>query len=199
MFDYESCHYRTLGVAKDASQEEIKAAFRKLSKETHPDVAGSQADTDRFKRISNAASVLTNAKERKAYDNRHLSSAFRPSGFGHDNFHRTTRPHSYNDKPGGQVPKGFTRVLLTMFRPRNMVLGPMALFATVSAIQYALGIDNNDSKNKLRQQHDAEQVQAWRNPSSGQWETPAPWDPIYQQVKPTLEFVPRDQVQTRHR
>lgn len=195
--DYESCHYRTLGVAKDATQEEIKAAFRKLSKETHPDVAGRQADTDRFKRISNAASVLTNAKERKAYDNQHLSTAFRPSGFGHDNFHRRARPH-HHDKPGGQAPKGFTHVLLTMFRPKNMILGPIAVFATVSAIQYALGIDS-DSKNKFRHQQDAEQVQAWRNPSTGKWETPAPWDPVYQQLKPTLEFVPRDQVQTRHR
>ena len=194
MNEHGTCLYRVLGVPKDATQEEIKAAFRKLSKETHPDVAGATTNIERFKRISHAASVLTNVRHRQEYDNRRhrFSTSFAAN---HTSFHRDVRPPPrYHD---GRQGKGFTGVLLTMFRPRNMVLGPLAVFATVSAIQYALGIEND--KQQRRRLVDDDRVQAWRNPVTGRWETPAPWDPNYQRLKPTLEFVPRKEVWTRHR
>ncbi|EEC51367.1 predicted protein, partial [Phaeodactylum tricornutum CCAP 1055/1] len=62
------CHYTTLGVTKNSSTEDIKAAFRKLSKETHPDVAGPKANPERFRQISEAASVLSSSKTRQIYD-----------------------------------------------------------------------------------------------------------------------------------
>lgn len=48
-------HYGTLGVERDASTREIKKAFLKLSKETHPDVGGKTACIEKFKVISEAA------------------------------------------------------------------------------------------------------------------------------------------------
>ena len=50
-----SDHYETLGVARDSKVKDIKSAFLKLSKETHPDVGGKTANVERFKRISEAA------------------------------------------------------------------------------------------------------------------------------------------------
>jgi len=194
-----SCLYRILGVPRDATQAEIKAAFRQLAQETHPDVAGANSNKARFQRIAHAASVLGNARNRQEYDHqRNLFATAYGAAQPHGNsaFHHSNRPPR-SHKQQQQPKSGFTGVLLTMFRPRNMVLGPLAVWATVSAIQYALGIDS-DSKRKHHRDDD-DRVQAWLNPTSNQWETPAPWDPHYQRLQPTLERVPRRQVQTRHR
>ena len=193
---YESCHYRTLGVSRGATREEIKAAFRKLSKETHPDVAGHCADADRFKRIANAARVLT--KERRAYDRSSSTTAFGATSFHH---HRPPPPRYYQgDKAARQASSsgtnGFTHFLVAIFRPRNLILGPMFAFGVVSAIQYGLGIENEKLKHV---DGSRDLVQAWKNPVTRRYETAAPWDPLYQQLQPTLELVPRHQVHSRHR
>jgi len=65
-------HYATLGVANNATVEEIKAAYFKLSKELHPDVNigkdGLEDKNNKFVRINEAYSVLGNARERRSYD-----------------------------------------------------------------------------------------------------------------------------------
>lgn len=180
-----NCHYDTLGVPKNATNEEVKAAFRKLSLQTHPDVAGAGACPERFKQISHAASVLTNTRNRQAYDQKLAYHSSNP--FASSTFHRNSQ--SFNR----QRPHGMTAILVTMFRPRNLILGPIALFATVSMIQYTLGI------NKNKQPEGSSLVQAWKNPETGHYETPAPWDPVYRNLQPELENVPRDQVRTRSR
>ena len=57
--------YDTLGVAKGASADEIKKAYRKLAREHHPDQGG---DESRFKEIQGAYDVLSDPEKRKAYD-----------------------------------------------------------------------------------------------------------------------------------
>lgn len=62
-------YYHILGVEKTASAEEIKTAFRKLSKKFHPDVnAGDQFFADRFKDIQEAYDTLTDEDKREEYD-----------------------------------------------------------------------------------------------------------------------------------
>lgn len=62
-------YYATLGVGKDASQADIKKAFRRLAREYHPDVnKGDAAAEKRFKEISEANEVLSDPEKRKAYD-----------------------------------------------------------------------------------------------------------------------------------
>lgn len=58
--------YDTLGVAPDASDEEIKAAFRKAAKESHPDVA--PGNDERFRDVSNAWEILGDKDKRAKYD-----------------------------------------------------------------------------------------------------------------------------------
>jgi len=61
--------YKILGVAKDASDADIKKAYRKLARQHHPDTnAGNTASEKKFKDISEAYSVLSDPDERQQYD-----------------------------------------------------------------------------------------------------------------------------------
>jgi len=62
-------YYKVLGVDKKASQDDIKKAYRKLARQHHPDLhPGDKAAEEKFKRISEAHDVLSDADKRKAYD-----------------------------------------------------------------------------------------------------------------------------------
>src|SRR5438128_8233190 len=62
-------YYSTLGVAKTATQKEIKQAYRKLARKHHPDVnPGVKAAEAKFKEINEAYEVLGDPAKRKKYD-----------------------------------------------------------------------------------------------------------------------------------
>src|SRR5471030_1164935 len=62
-------YYSTLGVAKTATQKDIKAAYRKLARKHHPDVnQGDKTAEGRFKEINEAHEVLGDPGKRKKYD-----------------------------------------------------------------------------------------------------------------------------------
>jgi curved DNA-binding protein len=61
-------YYKILGVARDASPDDIKRAFRKLARKYHPDVSKEPNAEARFKEVNEAAEVLRDAEKRAAYD-----------------------------------------------------------------------------------------------------------------------------------
>ncbi|MBQ7339826.1 MAG: molecular chaperone DnaJ [Clostridia bacterium] len=63
-------YYKILGVDKNASQDDIKKAYRKLARQYHPDLhPGDNAAAEKFKEINEANEVLSDEKKRKNYDN----------------------------------------------------------------------------------------------------------------------------------
>lgn len=80
-------YYKILGVSRDASDDEIKRAFRKLARKYHPDVAADAQAEAKFKQVNEAFSVLSNPERREEYDSPQPQTGFDgspgwESGFG---------------------------------------------------------------------------------------------------------------------
>jgi DnaJ-class molecular chaperone len=72
--------YEILGVRRDATEEEIRRAYRTLAREHHPDVSGDPAAEERFKEIAGAYEILSDPDKRARYDT--FGSANGPPGAG---------------------------------------------------------------------------------------------------------------------
>ena len=75
-------HYEVLGVARDASTDEIKKAYRRLARELHPDVNPGTEASERFKSVTHAYDVLSDTKQRQKYDLGGQGGGFDGGGFG---------------------------------------------------------------------------------------------------------------------
>jgi curved DNA-binding protein len=106
-----------MGVARDASQEDIKRAYRKLARKFHPDVSKEKDAEEKFKELQEAHEVLKDAEKRAAYDQ--LGADWRPGqdfrpppdwGKGFE-FSRA--------RGGGQGPGGFSDFFSELFGERS--------------------------------------------------------------------------------
>jgi curved DNA-binding protein len=116
--DYKD-YYKVLGVKKDATEKEIRQAYRKLARKYHPDVnPGDKSAEEKFKEINEANEVLSDAEKRKKYDEvsnyyqqyGHMPGAGGFPGAEGGNYgggtyqYRTMNEEDLNDLFGGQAP-----------------------------------------------------------------------------------------------
>src|SRR6266849_7397617 len=80
-------YYELLGVSREASEQDIKRAFRSLARELHPDVSDAPDAQERFREVAEAYQVLSNSETRELYD-RYGHAGLRSGGFtpGHFDF-----------------------------------------------------------------------------------------------------------------
>lgn len=101
-------YYKTLGIDKSASQEDIKQAYKKLAKDTHPDRNG--GDDTRFKQINEAYQTLGDQKKRQEYDMVKDGGYFAQGGEGFDMFKDFFTDFEFAFGPGGfQQRRTYTR------------------------------------------------------------------------------------------
>ena len=90
--DYNKDYYSILGVSKDASQDDIKKAFRKASLKWHPDKHSDDSEKDKkaaeekFKECNDAYAILSDENLRSAYDAGPVDESFDPFGMAADMF-----------------------------------------------------------------------------------------------------------------
>lgn len=72
-------YYKILGVTQKTKKADLKKKYRELAKKYHPDTnSGSKVAEDKFKIISEAYEILSNAKKRKAYDRERIEGSLKP-------------------------------------------------------------------------------------------------------------------------
>jgi molecular chaperone DnaJ len=108
-------YYNILGVDRSASQEDIKKAYRKLSKKYHPDISKESDAETKFKEISEAYSILGDENKKSQYDRYGSASGSQNQGFGgfedffggHDSFFDSffggSRRRQSRTKRGGDI------------------------------------------------------------------------------------------------
>jgi curved DNA-binding protein len=128
--DYRD-YYQTLGVSKNASQDEIKKAYRKLARRYHPDANPGDASAEgRFKEINEAYQVLSDPDKRQKYDRfgaqwqQFEQQGGRPEDFdwnrwtsqpGGRAYTRTVNPEEFEQMFGGGGMGGFSDFFETLF------------------------------------------------------------------------------------
>ena len=128
-------YYALLGVAPDASDDEIARAFRALAKQLHPDRIGSRSTEQqhRFKEITAAYEVLSNPRLRRDYDSvqQHDDTGIRP------------RP-----PPMGSVPRAPATPLInwTPAKARAaMILGVLCFLGGIAMSIFMVGVHNHEA------------------------------------------------------
>ena len=92
-------YYAILGVPKNATQAEIKKAYRRLARELHPDTNKDPEAEKRFKEVNEAHAVLSDPEKRRQYDELGANwQAYQQAGFGGEG---ATDWHGFGGAPGG--------------------------------------------------------------------------------------------------
>jgi len=151
-------HYQTLGVPENASEQEIKMAYRKLAKRYHPDVnAGAKGAEDRFKEIVEAYTILSDFNLRRNYDAKRIGKSFfggNPSfySYGQTNEKKDPRRKEYSEEDLERArARHKKRALANMARRKNILKGMIVTFILfmVASAEFENYIEQKRNKDSL--------------------------------------------------
>ncbi|MGI9501741.1 MAG: DnaJ C-terminal domain-containing protein, partial [Geminicoccaceae bacterium] len=135
--------YNTLGVSRQASQDEIKRQYRKLAKALHPDLnPDDKAVAERFKRVSAAHSILSDPKKRASYDLGEIdeNGEARHHGFGQHGFGGGRRGGHYQTGGGTLDDETLHDLFAEMFGQRGRSGGGFGRATKGEDVSYKLEI-----------------------------------------------------------
>lgn len=138
--------YEILGVARTASQEEIKAAYRKLAKKLHPDLNPGDAKVEsRFKDVSAAYELLSDADKRARFDRGEIDASGAETQRGFYRAHAGSQEGAkYRSHPGaGMGQEDIDEILASMFGGGQRRGGGMKMRG--QDVSYSLAIDLLDA------------------------------------------------------
>ncbi|MFM6981026.1 MAG: molecular chaperone DnaJ [Micrococcales bacterium] len=115
-------HYEVLGVPRDASEEQIKKAYRKLARELHPDVNDSEEGHERFKLVTHAYEVLSDPQQRQNYD-LGGQNPFGSDGFGFGDIFNTFFGGGQQRGPRSRAERGQDALLTIDLTLKEAVFG----------------------------------------------------------------------------
>ncbi len=117
-------YYEVMGVARDATQDDIKRAYRKLARKYHPDVSEDKDAEARFKEVGEAYEVLKDPEKRAAYDqlgaNWKTGQEFRPPPNWDEGFEFS----GMAPRALAAVPASVVNSLATSSKPCSVRAGP---------------------------------------------------------------------------
>jgi curved DNA-binding protein len=121
-------YYEVMGLARDASQDDIKRAYRKLARKYHPDVSKEADAEDRFKELGEAYEVLKDPEKRAAYDrmgpNWKAGQEFQPPPGAGPGFDFGDRDFAGDPAEAGEFSDFFEELFGRRTRPRPDAPGP---------------------------------------------------------------------------
>ena len=142
-------YYETLGIKRDASDSEIKSAYRKLARKYHPDVNKTKEAEEKFKDINEAYEVLGDKQKRQRYDS--LGSSWQggadytpPPGFENFNFNFNQGGASSFDFGGGAG--GFSDFFASLFG--DMMSGQRASSSNFGGFDFGGGATHHQSSRR---------------------------------------------------
>ena len=142
--------YETLGVARSASQDEIKAAYRKLAKKLHPDLNPGDAKVEsRFKDVSAAYELLSDAEKRARFDRGEIDASGAETQRGFYNAYAGSQEGAkYRARQGGPHMGGeddMEDILASMFGGGRRRGGGAGMTMRGQDVNYSLAVDFLDA------------------------------------------------------
>lgn len=145
--------YELLGVSKTASVDEIRKAYRKLAKELHPDLnPGDKSTEDRFKKVSAAHSLLSDAEQRARFDRGEIdgSGADTPQQRYYRHYADSDPSGRYHSDAGYRDFEGASDIFADLFGKGSD--GETRFRTRGQNVRYRLGVSFLDAINGAKQQ-----------------------------------------------
>eukprot|EP01031_Cornospumella_fuschlensis_P040935 gene40935-49931_t len=189
----ERTHFEALEVDTNASKEDIKKSYLRLAKIWHPDVNGSAEAGKKFQRISQAYDILKDDSKRAQYlsNIQYTAKYGEPTTVSGDVYEDYNRRRAAGEYKATADVKGSFWSNWRSYGRRSTSIATLILVPLfgVGAVLYSITSSNKKTvKYSTAKATNAvvtgkgrgDGVEAWYNSETNRWETPAPWNPLYQ-------------------